>query len=346
MHIEKIYLELTDRCNLNCKMCYRKSWAGMYGDMKDELLNKLADELKTYSGIKEIVIGGIGEPTYAKNFKRALELLKDYRLVLTTNGTLINEEIAEYLVKYVDAMTVSIDGASDKYKEIRGTNLDNVEKNIKLLNKVKQKYNSSTPVIDVQFVLSKENKDEIFEVIDIARDLGANRFVISNILPQTEENKDSILYTRYENKEIKEFFHEVIFYGLHKGIWVMLPNCELKTMRNCSFIEDSCAYICSSGDVVPCYRFSHEYTEYVFGREKKINKYIFGDFNKNSLMDIWNDEKYTKFRECILNNHYPSCIDCDYVNGCDYVMDTEVDCYIVSPSCGDCLWSRKFVQCP
>ena len=125
MGIKKLYLELTDKCNLNCKMCYRESWSKVVGDMQDDILNKLANELKTQNELNEIVIGGIGEPTFAENFKIALELLKDYKITLTTNSTLIDQEMAEYIVKYVDTVTVSIDGASDKYREIRGTSLDN-----------------------------------------------------------------------------------------------------------------------------------------------------------------------------------------------------------------------------
>jgi len=346
MGTQKLYLELTDKCNLNCKMCYRESWSQVFGDMKDDTLNKLANELKTQDEIKEIVIGGIGEPTFAKNFIVALELLKDYKITLTTNGTLIDEEMAEYIVKYVDTVTVSIDGASDKYREIRGASLDTLESNIKRLNKLKHLNKSKTPKIDVQCVLSNENSDEIFKVMDIARELEANRVIVSNIIPQVETNKDSILYTRYENSEIKNLFQKIMLHGMHRGIKVSLPNCELKTMRNCSFVEDSCAFICSSGDVSPCYRFSHEYTEYVFGREKQINKFIFGNLEKDSLKDIWNSERYIEFRERILNNGYPSCLDCDLVDGCDYVIDTDMDCFGVSPSCGDCLWSRRFTQCP
>lgn len=91
MLLKKLYLELTDKCNLNCKMCYRKSWEQNFCDMKDDLLIKLVNELKTHTKLKEIVIGGIGEPTFSKNFKMALELLKDYKLTVTTNGTLMTK---------------------------------------------------------------------------------------------------------------------------------------------------------------------------------------------------------------------------------------------------------------
>lgn len=346
MPIKKLYLELTDNCNLSCKMCYRRSWGQASGDMKEDVLYKLADELKMHSELREIVIGGIGEPTFATCFIRTLELLKDYRIILTTNGTLIDERIAEYLIKYVDVITVSIDGSTDKYAEIRGTGLNVLEKNIKGLNELKKKHNSRTPMIEVQFVLTDENRNEIFKVMDIAKDLNAGKFVVSNMIPQIEDNRDNILYSRYQNDEMKNLFNQIMVYGLHKGMRVNLPDYELRTIRNCSFMDNSAVFICSSGDVAPCYRFSHSYTEYVFGREKQINKSIFGNIKKDSLMNIWNNKEYTRFRERISNNFYPSCLDCSQVECCDYINDTEMDCYGLSPSCGDCLWSRRLVQCP
>lgn len=346
MQIKKLYLELTDRCNLNCKMCYRKSWEQNFCDLKEDVLRKLTDELRIHPDLKEIVIGGIGEPTFSKQFKNALELLKDYNITVTTNGTLIDEELSEYFIKYVDVVTISIDGLFDKYKEIRGINLDLIVKNIRLLNKMKNKFSSKTPLIDIQFVLSSENANEIFKVIDLASELKADKFIISNIIPQSLDNKDTILYNRYENMNLKKLFNEVMLYSLHKGIKVSLPNYELKTVRRCNFINDSAVFICSSGDVCPCYRFSHDYTEYVFGREKHVEKFVFGNIENCTLMSIWNSMKYKDFRERIICSLYPSCIDCDFVDGCDYVNNTESDCYALSPACGDCLWSREFVQCP
>lgn len=346
MSIKKLYLELTDRCNLDCKICYRKSWGQDSCDIKEDVLNKLIDELKMNLELKEIVIGGIGEATCSPHFKKALELLKDYKLTVTTNGTLMNGELSEYFVKFVDVVTISIDGLFDKYKEIRGTDLDVVVRNIKELNELKDKYSSKTPLIDIQFVLSSENLNELFKVMDLASNLGANKFIISNIIPQSEENKDKILYKRYENKEVKDLFDRVMIYAMRKGIKVDIPNYELKTIRKCNFIEDGAVFICASGDVSPCYRFSHDYTEYVFGREKNVQKFAFGNIEKDTLNNIWNSMEYVNFRERILHNLYPSCIDCNFVEGCDYATSAEVDCYAISPSCADCLWSRKFVQCP
>jgi tungsten cofactor oxidoreducase radical SAM maturase len=314
--------------------------------MREETLIKLVNELKLHTELKEVVIGGIGEPTFSPYFRKALELLKDYRIIVTTNGTLLNEELSEHFIKYADVITVSIDGLDDKFEEIRGARLDLIVKNIEKLNELKRKYSTRTPSLQIQFVLSKDNLNDIYKVVDLASNLKADKFIISNMIPQSEENKDDILYTRYENKEIKNLFENLTVYALCKGLRVDYPNYELKTVRSCDFIEDSAVFICASGDSAPCYRFSHDYTEFVFGRKKDVKKYTFGNLENNTLMNIWNSDKYKTFREAIINHQYPSCMDCSFVEGCSYIEDSEVDCYALAPSCSDCLWCRGFVQCP
>ncbi|WP_242873068.1 hypothetical protein [Clostridium magnum] len=65
----------------------------------------------------------------------------------------MKEELSEYFVKYVDVVTISIDGLFDKYEKIRGINLALIVKNIGILNKVKNKFSSKTSLIDIQFHL-------------------------------------------------------------------------------------------------------------------------------------------------------------------------------------------------
>jgi MoaA/NifB/PqqE/SkfB family radical SAM enzyme len=94
-----------------------------------------------------------------------------------------------------------------------------------------------------------------------------------------------------------------------------------------------------------CYRLSHPGSEVVFGRAKSLRQYSFGDLAGKSLAEIWNDPRYVQFRNKIYNNHYPSCPDCDLVEGCSLIHDVDFDCHGEEPNCADCLWARKFVFC-
>ena len=57
--LEKLYIEPTSRCNLNCKMCFRKTWINeVAADMElfvfDRALQTMPDTVKT------IFFGGMG----------------------------------------------------------------------------------------------------------------------------------------------------------------------------------------------------------------------------------------------------------------------------------------------
>lgn len=346
MSLKKIYLELTNKCNLNCTICYRQSWNEKTSDMESALFQKIKSEIRSMESIKSVVLGGIGEPTCAPLLGEALETLGNYDLTLTTNGVKMDPPLLSSIGKWVNLLMISVDGLYENFSKIRGIDLDNVLHNIKQINECKAKAGSSTPVLGIQFVITKDNVDDIFNLIDLASNLQVHLLVLSNLLPQTKENAAKILYTRYENKEVQSLFSKISNYSLRKGIQIILPNYELKTERRCNFVEDEATFISASGEVVPCYRLSHSYREYVFGREKTVIGHSFGNVNEKSLREIWENKEYTNFRYMVGNNRYPSCLDCDLAEGCDMVKDTSTDCYTGTPSCADCLWARKFTICP
>jgi tungsten cofactor oxidoreducase radical SAM maturase len=348
--IHKIYLELTDRCNLSCAICYRKSWDDMEFnlDMNDDMLDRVEASLGETDGIKKLVLGGIGEPLYHPRFTEIVERFKEYPLHITTNGTLLSEEIINTIAGTVQDMTVSVDGVGKAFEEIRGVGVDVVIDGIRRLQKRKKELDTAWPRISLQFVASKKNIDQIYAVMDLAHKLGCGRLILSHLIPQTEGNKDQYLYgfAGLTQHETQKLFHKIRLYSHRRSITVQFPQAVLKSERECAFIEDVTTYITAGGDVVPCYRFSHPYEEYVFGRKKHVSKHTFGNLEDQSLLSIWNSVNYQRFRYQIHCNFYPSCMDCDLVEGCEYATETKEDCYGVQPTCADCLWARRFVQCP
>lgn len=345
MSIKKVYLELTNRCNLNCSICYRKTWEKEAYDMSSQIIDNALNQIKAINTIKEIVLGGIGEPTFLENAEQIMQELRNYHITLTTNGTLLEGRMAETIVETVDHVIISMDGMSDTFYLIRGFALEKIIDNIKKLNELKQEKGNRKPLISFQMVISKTNQEEIFNLIDLAASLCVSQVIISNLLPATVEDQDIILYSRYENEEMHKLFQKVRNYSLRKGLEVKLPAYQLKTERRCRFIEDDATMITASGDVVPCYRFAHDGTEVVYGRSKVIKSHPFGNITKESLKEIYESSVYQNYRSTVLNNHYPSCIDCDLVDGCDMVRDAGADCYGNTPSCADCLWSRNLIYC-
>ncbi|GAB6085659.1 tungsten cofactor oxidoreductase radical SAM maturase [Alkaliphilus crotonatoxidans] len=344
--IRKLYLELTDRCNLDCTICYRKSWNRPFQDMTRRTLQQIYKELETLEGLEEIVLGGIGEPTCHPDIVAVLERLKGYHLHMTTNGTLMTDSLMEAMVNCLNEITISVDGVDHYYSQIRGIPLTKVVNSIERLQRAKKISGSPWPEVQLQFVSSEKNIDSLFQVIDLAKELDCHRVIVSSLIPQVMDNKDQILYQVEPNPSLKELWNRARIYGLRKGITLKLPHTSLKTERECSFMNDVTTFISAEGEVMPCYRLSHDYEEFVFGRRKQVSKHSFGNILAKPLLDIWNSSDYQQYRYVVHNNLYPSCMDCDLAEGCEFPKGTEEDCYGCRPSCADCLWSRGFVICP
>ncbi|MTI94413.1 MAG: radical SAM protein [Firmicutes bacterium] len=338
----RLYLELTSRCNLNCQICYRRAWTEGTGDLPGELLEALAQEAARFSEHPEVVLGGIGEPTHAPLFDRAVKLFASCRLTVTSNGISLTEDrIAKLIAAHVNKLVISVDGGDEEYYRIRGTDLQQVRAGLANLRR-----HSGGPTLWLQFVASCDNIDSLRSVIDLAAQEKIHGVIISNLVPQTEEHSGKILYSRYQNEAMRNLFNRVRNHSFLRGVNLVLPNYELKTIRRCRFIDEAAMMINYLGDVVPCYRLAHNGREYVFERPKEVVRHSFGSIKKQTLREIWNSEAYRRFRYTVFTNQYPSCMDCELVDGCEIINSTVWDCEGNMPTCGDCLWARNFVICP
>lgn len=344
-NLKKIYLELTDKCNLNCVTCFRQNWHSLTSDMSDELLMKIVDDIKAIDTVSEIVIGGVGEPTIHSKFIELSYLLRDYKLSVTTNGYYMDEALVACLVDCYDNVIVSVDGLYDNFLRIRGFSLAVLEANVAKIVKRRKQLKSFNPHIIAHLVMSTDNVDDIVPLLSHLRKQEFFQLTLSNLLPQDEASVDKIVYQEYGNEKMKDFLQLMYSQRYINRINVRYPRVELKTERWCDFVENSTTFITCNGSVAPCYRFAHPSVEYVFGRRKEVTPYYFGSLVDNTLKEIWDSANYTDLRVQNYSNRYPSCPDCDLVNCCDYINDANMDCLGHYPSCADCLWTRGFVIC-
>ena len=117
-------LELLPLCNMNCDMCYvrlSKKEMETKGRLrtKDEWIS-LAQQMKE-SGTLFLLLTG-GEPLLFPKFKELYIELQDMGMILTinSNGTLIDEEWADFFAKHKPRrMNITLYGADDKaYEEL------------------------------------------------------------------------------------------------------------------------------------------------------------------------------------------------------------------------------------
>lgn len=111
-----LMVEATDRCNLSCVHCYLGDTEGR--DLSVTAMEALFEEFEEMGGLRLVLTGG--EPLLHPGFERINTLVggRAFRSILVTNGTLIDESIAELLS--FNEVQVSLDGMKDGHDIIRG----------------------------------------------------------------------------------------------------------------------------------------------------------------------------------------------------------------------------------
>ncbi len=105
-----LLLNITKKCNLACRHCYLGVSANTH--MKPSIFEKAVSQFEDMGGLKLMVSGG--EPLLHPEFWKLMEFLTsfEFRMVLLSNGTLIDKRTARKLSSYVHEVQVSIDGIS------------------------------------------------------------------------------------------------------------------------------------------------------------------------------------------------------------------------------------------
>jgi tungsten cofactor oxidoreducase radical SAM maturase len=343
--VRKVYLELTQRCNLNCISCFRRNWEGELGEMSMETLLNCIDHFTGLEALEEIVLGGIGEPTIHSRFNEIIGLLPDVTLSITTNAFDWSDETIDTLARNFERVIVSVDGLHGTFHDIRNFPLDKLFDNVGKLIRKRTELGLIRPFLIAQLVLSDYNIDEVDRLIPLLHKHGFMKLILSNLLPQCQEDAGRIVYTLLENENLKQKRNDWLNLTMQNQMQIKFPNIQLKTERKCVFVEDGTLTVNSDGNVSSCYRFAHPSVEYVFGRRKQVYPFHYGNVNQTSLSKIWDSQRYRDLRLQNLANRFPSCPDCDLVDSCDYVNDSQCDCKGQNPSCADCLWTRGFVEC-
>ncbi|UCD83289.1 MAG: radical SAM protein [Deltaproteobacteria bacterium] len=285
-----IYFEVTNRCNLRCPMCAItmnvEGFIGKRGDLEYSLFEKVKPYLKL---AERCFCNGGGEPLLYPGFIPMLREIKESgpEIVFNSNGLLLTKETSRELVLHnIDCVSFSIDGANKAtYEKIRvGSNFDKVISNIKYLAITKKKKRKIKPFINLQMTLSQENREEIVDIIPLAKTLGTNHVVIEPLTPVFNISKE---YQRY-------------FTGHYVDRDDILP--ELESARDTAE------------------RAGFHFSSHYLSEQEKTNQCLqpwitlgiradgdvftccgapvtFGNIANSSLEEIWNGEEYCKLRE-------------------------------------------------
>ena len=348
--VQKLYLEATTGCNLQCRTCIRNIWGDPSALMKWDTFEALMNSLDGLPELKRVVFTGFGEPLSHPRILEMIERVRQRGLAVSigSNGLLLREKMARELVRLgVDRLVVSVDGVKpETYGDVRGAGLSELLDNVRRLNDIKQEVNTLIPALGIEFVVLKSNIDELPALTQLASHLNASRVLVTNVLPYTADMRDQMLYGYDPQPSL-----DARNWPVHSGAWVTWGSLDLPRMhwgaeRRCKFIQDRSMIIGWDGGVTPCYALSHNYSYYAIdGCAKQVERYVLGNVNQQTLADIWMSEDYVLFRSEVRSFHFPSCPNCDLRETCDLRQRNE-GCWGWNPSCADCLWAQDIVRCP
>ncbi|MDW7673293.1 MAG: tungsten cofactor oxidoreductase radical SAM maturase [Bacillota bacterium] len=345
LDVKKLYLEVTNKCNLDCITCIRNSWKSNQGYMEESTFQQLLEQLDHLPELQAVHLGGFGEPLSHPKILEYIKALKEkgLRVEMISNGFLLNEQVARRLVQLrLDKLAISLDSPEEaSFNDIRlGGEFNQVVENISRLNSLKQELGWMKLELGIEFVAMKRNQHQLPELLKLADNLRAGFVIVTNLLPYSQDMVDQVLYDA-EDEEL--MVGTGAGYLLFRG---RVPEMKLRSQRKCSFVEDKAMVITWEGNVSPCYAGMHHYYCYTYGRKKEMFPYHFGNLTITQLKDIWINEDFLRFRQQVLEFDFPSCTDCKYLEGCSMVDDNKLDCWGNSPTCADCLWARGLILCP
>lgn len=161
-----IQVEITNACNLRCKMCPSNSPEAIEYDRNRTLMDiglyrKIIDEAATFPKCHIIPQGG-GEPFLHPEFREMLVMTKqkpNLTIGFVTNGTKARPDDCELLVTLgVEEVVVSVYGHdAESHKRVTGrANYGNVEAFVENLHETRQRRGMPWPRIRVQTVETEE----------------------------------------------------------------------------------------------------------------------------------------------------------------------------------------------
>ncbi len=373
-HLGKVYIEPTNRCNLDCVTCMRNSWNEPLGEMSSTVFARIVDGLYSFSTPPEIIFGGLGEPLAHPNI---VDMVKEAKALgsqvgLVTNGTLLSKSLSKQLIDSgLDVLWVSLDGATPaSYRDVRlGAALPDVLANLASFRNARwNKYYPAyldhhlKPQLGIVFVAMRRNIADLSEVISMGNRLGSRHFLVTNILPYTREMHDEILYVRamddaiYASSpgicsldlpkiDINPTTYEVLYRAMLGNHSLNFAGGFLGNRNNrCPFIENGALAIRWDGAASPCLALLHDHRQYLFRFERSFRRYTVGNVTERSMGDIWEKSEYVTFRNRVQKFDFSPCTSC---GGCDLLESNEEDCIgSPFPACGGCLWAQGIIQCP
>ncbi len=298
-----LYLETTNRCDSKCQTCIRTFRS--LEPPADLTLEQVKAITEQFSVLERVVLHGIGEPLLNREIFEIVAYLKTRAATVLFNSDAISltaTRALRLIQSGLDEYRVSLDAATRQtYRRLRGVDqFDRVVANVRRLVQLERGRSRSAPRVSLWFTASRANLDELLAFVRLAADLGVDevyvqRLVFNGLGLATAENA---LHGRLQRQE-----QEVLDQAqeLARGLGVALRASGLTTPLASLTGEMSSprpwagcqrpwtlSYVTANGNVLPCCISPWVARDY--------QALILGNALAEPFADIWNGERYRRFR--------------------------------------------------
>ena len=285
--VKALCLNIAHDCNLACKYCFASQ--GDYGGVKRELMpfdvaKRAVDFLISQSGPRkhlEIDFFG-GEPLMNWDVvKQTVEYVEEegkkhnkiFKLTMTTNGLLLNQEKIDYLNDHKMSMVLSLDGREEVHNRMRPSaggkdTYHPIADN--LVNAVKQRDGLE---YYVRGTYTHKNLDFVKDIMALA-DLGFVHLSMEPVVGEEHEEyalkKEDLPILEKEYEKLADIYLERQLNGtgdkfnfFHYHMDLYRGPCMSKRLRGCGAGHEYMAIV-PNGDIYPCHQFVGK-EEYILG---------------------------------------------------------------------------------
>ncbi len=349
--LNRIIVEATNRCNLDCSMCIRGTWKYSPGNMSSRSFSALLDDLREFSPVPEIFFGGYGEPLSHPEIIGMIHDVKGTgaRVELVSNGTLLSPELSRDLIlSGLDRLWISMDNIhQDSIRENPLAQISqliprNLEDFLDLKNDL-----LTGPDLGLVIVLNQTNSSTISDLINQGIKIGVRSFFFTNLEAFSEDMARETLYQPEQlrrpgswlanhsdlAREMNSLDNEIII----KGVIGNVRTC-------CPFAEKGEIVMRWDGEVSPCLPLLYDHASFIGSWKHQVNSHSLGNIQSRSIQQIWDDAEYSSLRDRLLDEKFSPCLSC---RDCWLSDDNQMDCMgFEHPTCGGCLWAHGIISCP
>lgn len=258
---ESVFLSISQDCNQNCIFCSNPKICDTEQSdnraLSFEEITALIKSLKV-AGVDDLRLYG-GEPFINREILKimALSLEHGMKLSVYTNGTFADEPIQDFLKSNtIRKMFISLDGSiaeiHDAVRQTAGAFEQTIE-NIKT-------FINLDVTIDILFTICSINKNDIFEIYRLIKELGVQD-IKSNLVSPVGMAKENWEKVRLNNKEVRAISQEVL--RAHRFFFGKDPK-----RKECQAGNKE-LFIASNGNIYPCAMFI--YDEYKIGNIRQAD---------------------------------------------------------------------------